>query len=198
LPPADFEAAARALPPRTGDAPREEDVLSSLLYPRVYADFANHWQQYENTSVIPTVNFFYGLQAGEEAAIEIERGKTLIVRYFTTGATHSDGTRTVFFELNGQSREVNVVDRSVEGVVKRSSKADPDNANHVAAPMPGKVSTVAAQKGQPVRAGERLLSIEAMKMETAVYSPRDTVVAEVLVAPGATVEARDLLVVLEG
>ncbi len=138
------------------------------------------------------------LQAGEEASIEIERGKTLIVRYFTTGAAHSDGTRTVFFELNGQAREVNVVDRSVEGVVKRNSKADPDNANHVAAPMPGKVSTVAARKGQPVRAGERLLSIEAMKMETAVYSPRDTVVADVLVGPGATVEARDLLVVLEG
>ncbi len=198
LPPADFEAAARALPMRTGDAPREEDILSSLLYPRVYAEFANHWQQYENTSVIPTVNFFYGLQAGEEAAIEIERGKTLIVRYFTTAATDSDGTRTVFFELNGQAREVNVVDRSVEGVVKHRAKADPDNANHVAAPMPGKVSTVAARKGQPVRAGERLLSIEAMKMETAVYSPRDTVVTEVLVAPGATVEARDLLVVLDG
>ena len=198
LPPADFKAAAEALPVRTGDAKREEDVLSSLLYPRVYADFANHWQQYENTSVIPTVNFFYGLQAGEEASIEIERGKTLIVRYFTTGAAHSDGTRTVFFELNGHAREVNVVDRSVEAVVKRNSKADPGNANHVAAPMPGKVSTVAARKGQPVRAGERLLSIEAMKMETAVYSPRDTVVADVLIAPGATVEARDLLVVLEG
>jgi pyruvate carboxylase len=196
LPPADFEAAARAVPARTGDRPREEDVLSWLLYPRVYAGFATHWQQYENTSVIPTVNFFYGLQAGEEASIEIERGKTLIVRYFTTGATHSDGTRTVFFELNGQAREVNVVDRSVKGVVKRNSKADPDNANHVAAPMPGKISTVAARKGQPVRAGERLLSIEAMKMETAVYSPRDTVVTDVLVAPGATVEARDLLVVL--
>jgi pyruvate carboxylase len=83
-------------------------------------------------------------------------------------------------------------------VATRNSKADPDNASHVAAPMPGKVSTVAARKGQPVRAGERLLSIEAMKMETAVYSPRDTVVTEVLVAPGATVEARDLLVVLEG
>jgi pyruvate carboxylase len=198
LPPADFEAAARAIPARTGDAPREEDVLSSLLYPRVYAGFATHWQQYENTSVIPTVNFFYGLQAGEEASIEIERGKTLIVRYFTTGAAHSDGTRTVFFELNGQAREVNVADRSVEGVVQRNSKAEPGNGNHVAAPMPGKVSTVAARKGQPVRAGERLLSIEAMKMETAVYSPRDTVVSEVLVAPGATVEARDLLVVLEG
>jgi pyruvate carboxylase len=198
LPSADFEAAARALPVRSGHTPREEDVLSSLLYPRVYAEFAAHWQQYENTSVIPTVNFFYGLQAGEEAAIEIERGKTLIVRYFTTGATHSDGTRTVFFELNGQAREVNVVDRSVEGVVARNSKADPDNANHVAAPMPGKISTVPARKGQAVRAGERLLSIEAMKMETAVYSPRDTVVADVLVAPGATVEARDLLVVLEG
>ena len=199
MPPADFEAAARALPVRTGDTPREEDVLSSLLYPRVYADFATHWQQYENTSVIPTVNFFYGLQAGEEAAIEIERGKTLIVRYFTTGAAHErrHTDRVLRAERTGarghRRRSIGRGEWS-SGIRKRI----PNNANHVASPMPGKVSTVAARKGQPVRAGERLLSIEAMKMETAVYSPRDTVVTDVLVAPGATVEARDLLVILEG
>jgi pyruvate carboxylase len=107
-----------------------------------------------------------------------------------------DGTRTVFFELNGQPREVRVVDRSVEGTVKRHPKADPDNLNHIGAPMPGKVSSVAVRTGQTLRMGERLLSIEAMKMETAVYSPRDVTVAEVLVTPGTVVEARDLLIVL--
>jgi pyruvate carboxylase len=197
LPPADFEAAARALPGRTGEEPREEDVLSSLLYEQVYADFAEHRQRYENTSAIPTANFFYGLQAGEETAVEIERGKTLIIRYLTTGDARSDGTRTVFFELNGQPREVNVADRSVEGVIARNPKADADNPSHVAAPMPGKVSSVAVRNGQAVRAGERLLSIEAMKMETAVYTSRDTIVKDVLVVAGATVEARDLLVVLQ-
>jgi len=197
LPPADFEAAARALPGRTVEEPREEDVLSSLLYPQVYADFAEYRQHYENTSAIATANFFYGLQAGEETAVEIERGKTLIIRYLTTGDARSDGTRTVFFELNGQPREVNVADRSVQGVITRNPKADPDDPTHVAAPIPGKVSSVAVRKGQAVRGGERLLSIEAMKMETALYSSRDTIVKEVLVVAGATVEARDLLVVLQ-
>jgi pyruvate carboxylase len=103
----------------------------------------------------------------------------------------------VFFELNGQPRAVNVVDRSASATVKRNPKADPDNAAHVAAPMPGKVSTVAVRKGQTIKKGERLLSIEAMKMETAVYSPRDAQVGEVHVEAGAAVEARDLLVVLK-
>jgi pyruvate carboxylase len=109
-----------------------------------------------------------------------------------------DGTRTVFFELNGQPREVVVTDRSGEAKMPRHPKADPDNPNHVAAPMPGKISNVAVAKGQQVKSGERLLSIEAMKMETAVYSPRDASVGDVLVKAGAIVGAGDLLIVLEG
>jgi pyruvate carboxylase len=147
--------------------------------------------------MIPTANFFYGLQPGEEASIEIERGKTLFVKFLTMGEVREDGTRTVFFELNGQPRAVNVVDRSVAATLKRNPKADPENVNHVAAPMPGKVSSIVVRVGQPVRAGDRLLSIEAMKMETAVYSQKDARVAEVHVEAGAVVEARDLLVVLK-
>ncbi len=147
--------------------------------------------------MIPTRSFFYGLQAGEEIAVEIERGKTLIIKYLTTGDVRADGTRTVFFELNGQPREVNVADRSAASTIERRPKADADDARQIGSPMPGTVSSVAVRKGQSVRAGERLLSIEAMKMETAVYSPRDTTVAAVHVAPGAIVEARDLLVTLD-
>jgi pyruvate carboxylase len=121
----------------------------------------------------------------------------LIVRYLTTGEVRDDGTRTVFFELNGQPRSVVVADRSVAAKIKPRPKAETDNANHIAAPMPGKVSSVAVKAGQSVKTGERLLSIQAMKMETAVYSPRDAVVAEVDVEPGAVVEARDLLIVLK-
>ena len=104
----------------------------------------------------------------------------------------------MFFELNGQPREVNVPDRSLEGKLHKQPKADPDDPAHVAAPMPGKISTVAVKKGQAVKAGERLLSIEAMKMETAVYSPRDAKIGDVLVKSGSAVSARDLLIVLEG
>jgi pyruvate carboxylase len=196
LPAADFDVAAREIQARTHREPGEDDVLSYLLYPQVFLDFQEHWREYGDTSTIPTANFFYGMQPGEETAIEIERGKTLIVKFLTTGDVKEDGTRTVFFELNGQPREVRVPDKSVEGILKRHPKAEPDNANHISAPMPGKVSSVAVKPGQKVAAGERLLSIEAMKMETAVYSPRDASVAELLVKAGAVVEVRDLLVVL--
>ncbi len=196
MPPADFAAAAKEIQAKTQKEPTEEDVLSYLLYPQVYLDFQKHWALYGDTSTIPTSNFFYGLQAGEEASVEIERGKTLIVRYLTTGNVREDGTRTVFFELNGQPRAVSVIDHSVAGTVKRNPKADPDNPTHIASPMPGKVSSVAVRTGQAVKKGERLLSIEAMKMETAVYSPRDGKVGEVHVAAGAAVDARDLLLVL--
>jgi pyruvate carboxylase len=197
MPPADFTAAASAVRSVTRREPRDEDVLSHLLYPQVFGEFARHERRYGDTSTVPTAAFFYAMQPGQEISVEIERGKTLIIRYLTKSDVHEDGTRTVFFELNGQPREVDVPDRSVQGTQKRHPKANADNPHHVAAPMPGKVSTIAIQTGQPVKAGHRLLSIEAMKMETAVYSPRDGVVAEVLVEPGRVVEAHDLLVVLK-
>jgi pyruvate carboxylase len=197
MPAADFTKAAEEIRVKTNQEPREEDVLSYLLYPQVFMEFVDHQLRHGDTSSIPTAPFFYGLQAGQEIAIEIERGKTLILRYLTTGDVRDDGTRTVFFELNGQPRDIRVEDRSVEGVLKRHPKADPGNAYHIAAPMPGKISAVVVKPGQALKAGDRLLSIEAMKMETAVYCPREASVADVLVAAGGVVEARDLLVVLK-
>ena len=172
--------------------------MSYLMYPQVFLDYDKHLKAYDNTSVIPTPAFLYGMQSGDEISVEIEPGKTLILRYLTTGEPRPDGLRTVFFELNGQPREVDVPDRTVEAKVAKRPKADPANPDHVAAPMPGKVSNVAVTVGMAVRAGDRLLSIEAMKMETAVYAPRAAKVAEVLVQPNSVVGAKDLLVVLEG
>jgi pyruvate carboxylase len=148
--------------------------------------------------VIPTPAYWYPLHSGDEITVEIEPGKALIVKYLTVGDPREDGMRTIFFELNGQPREVNVADRSLEASLHKHPKADPDDPNHVAAPMPGKISSVAVKKGQTVKGGERLLSIEAMKMETAVYCPRDAKVKDVLVSAGSTVAAGDLLVELEG
>ena len=196
LPPADLDAAAQTLREKIEREPRDEDVLSYLLYPTVFLDYAEHWRQYGDTTVIPTRNFFYGLQAGDEINVEIEPGKTLITRYLTTGDVREDGTRTVFFELNGQPREVTVTDRSAAVTLAPRPKADPGNPGHVAAPMPGKVSAIAVRQGQPVRAGQHLFSLEAMKMETAVSSPVDATVGEVLVTVGASVDAGDLLLVL--
>jgi pyruvate carboxylase len=193
----DLAATKKELVRKLDHPPTDDDVQSYLMYPQVFLDYEKHLTTYSDTSVIPTAPFFYGLQSGEEVGVEIESGKTMIVRFLTTGDAHDDGTRTVFFELNGQPRDVNVPDRSLEAGTHRHPKANPEDPNHVAAPMPGKISTVAVKKGQPVKEGERLLSIEAMKMETAVYAPRDSTVAEVLVKPGSVIVARDLLVVLE-
>jgi pyruvate carboxylase len=197
LPKANFAAVKKELSTKIHRQAEDTDVLSYLMYPQVFLDFDKHVRAYSDTSAIPTPNFFYGLAPGEEINVEIEPGKSLIVKFLTTGEPREDGTRTVFFELNGQPREVFVPDRSLGATLHKHPKADPDDANHIAAPMPGKVSTVAVKKGDAVKAGDRLLSIEAMKMETAVYSPRDAKVADVLVKPGSAISAQDLLVVLE-
>src|SRR5437764_6027271 len=130
------------------------------MYPQVFLDFEKSHRAYDNISVIPTPAFFYGLKPGDEFNVEIEPGKTLIVTYLTTGDPRDDGLRTVFFELNGQPREVTVPDRAREATAHRNPKADSDNPNHVGSPMPGKISAVAVTKGQEVKGGERLLSIE--------------------------------------
>jgi pyruvate carboxylase len=197
--PPDIDPAATAekLAPEIQRHPTPEEVLSYVLYPQVFTDFAQHVQEYDNTSVLPTTTFFYGMQAGEEISVEIERGKTLIIRYLTTSDVHEDGTRTVFFELNGQPRAVAVRDESAGKVAPERRKADPAERGHVAAPMPGKVSRVNVTQGQRVKEGDALLSIEAMKMETTVYSPRAGVVGEVLADAGATVETKDLLVTID-
>ncbi len=196
LPKVDLAKATAELAAKLGHAPTAADVMSYLMYPQVFLDYDAHLKQYDDTSVIPTPAFLYGLAAGDEISVEIEPGKTLILRYLTTGDARPDGLRTVFFELNGQPREVDVPDRTVEAKVAKRPKADPANPDHVAAPMPGKVSQVAVTAGMAVRAGDRLLSIEAMKMETAVYAPRAAKVVEVLVQPNSVVAAKDLLVVL--
>ncbi|MDZ7615521.1 MAG: pyruvate carboxylase [Patescibacteria group bacterium] len=197
LEPVDFTKTRQELELKIGYEPSDRDVLSYLLYPQVFLDFAGHREKFGDTSVIPTRVFFHGLQSNEEITIEVEPGKSLIVSYHTSGDVHEDGARTVFFELNGHPRSVRVVDHSVEGNLHVHPKAEPDNPDHVGASMPGKVSRVTVSKGDEVKRGQGLLSLEAMKMEAAVYAPRDATVAEVLVETGSVVAAGDLLVVLE-
>ena len=147
-------------------------------------------------SVLPTPVFFYGLARGDELIVDIERGKTLIISFLAVGEADDDGKRTVFFELNGQPREVKVTDRSLAPSGPAKRKADEGDPAHVAAPMPGLVVAVSADEGDRVSRGDRLLSIEAMKMETGVFAERDGVVAEVLVAAGTQVDTKQLLMVV--
>jgi pyruvate carboxylase len=193
LPPADFAAARKELERRLKRAVSAQEVVSHLLYPRVFGQFAEHQEKYSDTSVLPTPVFFYGMKPGEEMSVDIEPGKTLIVKFLTVGDPHPDGTRQVFFELNGQPREVVVVDRALSAGGRAHPKADADNADHVGAPMPGLVVRVTVVPGEEVEKDQKLFTLEAMKMETTVYALRHGRVAEVLVKPGTLVEAADLL-----
>jgi pyruvate carboxylase len=197
LPPADFAAARCQLEEQLQRGVREREVVTHLLYPRVFPEFAEHQRQYSDTSVLPTPLFFYGMEPGEEVSVEIEKGKTLIVKFLTVGEPHPDGSRTVFFELNGQPREVQVLDRSLQVVGKAHAKAEPGNPLQVAAPMPGLVVTVVVTAGEKVGRGQKLLTLEAMKMETTVYAEQAGRVTEVLVKPGTQVDAGDLLLRVE-
>lgn len=198
LPPADFGKAKVDLEGKLRRPPTEHDVISYLLYPKVFADFAEAQSKYSDLSVLPTAAFFYGLQKGDEVSIEIERGKTLIIKFLTIGEPQQDGRRVVYFELNGQPREIFVTDKSLSaGAIKTRAKAEAGNAKHVAAPMPGAVVAVAVAIGDELAAGQKLLTLEAMKMETTLYAERAGKVAEVLVRPGTQVEGGDLVIRFE-
>lgn len=198
LPPADFDATKRELEAKFKRSVNDREVVTHLLYPRVFPDFVAHQQEFSDTSVLPTPVFFYGMAPGEEISVDIEPGKTLIIKFLTTGDPHPDGRRLVFFELNGQPREVLVLDRSLGEVVKTHPKAEPGNSAHVGAPMPGLVVTVTVAAGEEVAAGQKLFTLEAMKMETTIYADRAGRVAEVLVRKGKQVESGDLLMRYEG
>jgi pyruvate carboxylase len=198
LPPTDFAAARGTLEQQVGRSVNERELLSYLLYPRVFPDLAAHQMKYSDTSVLPTPTFFYGMEPGEEVSIDIERGKTLILKFLATGDPHADGSRTVFFELNGQPREVVVIDRGLAGKVAAHPKAEPGNPLQVGAPMPGLVVRVAVEAEEQVVAGQKLFTLEAMKMETTIYAERSGTVAAVLVHAGTQVDAGDLLLRYEG
>jgi pyruvate carboxylase len=197
LPPVDFKAVGNELQKTLGRQANMQEVLSYLLYPKVFNEFMAHHQMYSDVSILPTNVFFYGQEPGQEVAVEIERGKTLIVKFLTVGDPHPDGRRTVFFELNGQPRSINVRDLSLEPEEKQRTKADRSDPKQVGAPMPGLVVTVSVKLGDSVPAGQKLLSLEAMKMETTLYAERAGKIVELLVKPGTQVDANDLLLRIE-
>ncbi len=193
---ADLEAERKAAAEKTGKRVIDDFALASyLMYPKVYTDFAKTEDTYGPTSALPTPVYFYGLPVGEEIHVELEKGKTMVILCQAIGDADEEGLIRVFFELNGQPRVVKVPDRANAGAVIAKRKAEEGNPNHVAAPMPGVVSTLAVRAGQAVKAGDVLLSIEAMKMETAIHADRDGTIAEVLVHAGSQIDAKDLLVV---
>ncbi|WP_165074957.1 pyruvate carboxylase [Paludisphaera rhizosphaerae] len=200
LPPADFAAIRKKVAEIMGvDDPAEVsefDVLSYMMYPRVFPDLVKHKDKFSDTSVLPTPLFFYGAETGEENAFEIEPGKTLIIKLLAVGEPHADGKRTVFFELNGQPREVEIADRSLASSVVETPKADPSDPMQIGAPLPGLIVGVAVAVGDPIRKGQKLFSIEAMKMETTINADRAGRVVELPARVGLQVKTGDLLLKL--
>jgi pyruvate carboxylase len=196
LPAANLEHEQQAFEKRLGHSAQRNDLLSYLLYPDVFLKYDKFRQTYSDVGVLPTPAFFYGLKSGEEVTIEIEAGKMLIVKFLTASDPHPDGTRTLFFELNGQPREVNVRDRALRVVERAHPKADPADAGQVPAPTAGIISGVAVQTNHAVERGAKLLTLEAMKMQSNIYAPISGRVTKLLVSPGQHVEAKDLLVMI--
>ena len=171
--------------------------ISYLMYPKVFSDFAARQEEYGPVSSLPTPQFFYGMKPGTEIAVTIETGKTLVVRCLAIGETDDEGNVKVFFELNGQPRTAKVADRMAKSGANKHPKAEVGNPLHVAAPMPGMVSSLIVEVGQQIEAGDVLLTIEAMKMETAIHAEADGVVKKIITPVGTQIDAKDLMIELE-
>ncbi len=197
LEPVDFEAERAKVEAKVHHPVDDKRLMSYILYPHIYPEFDRHLQRYSDASVIPTPIFFYGLEPGQETSLDIEPGKTLIIKLNAVGRVHTDGTRHIYFELNGNARSVVVRDQSVvTGIVERE-KADVSNPKHIGAPMPGKVLKLNVKPGAEVKGGDILIVTEAMKMETNIRAREAGKIAGVRCKEGDSVEKEDLLIVME-
>ena len=198
LPPVDLEKTrARVQDELEGKAIDDEDLNGYLMYPKVFMDYMGRHRLYGPVRTLPTRTFFYGMEPGEEITAEIDPGKILEIRLQALSETDEKGEVKVFFELNGQPRNIRVPNRLVKAETIARPKADAANPNHIGAPMPGVVASVAITAGQAVKQGDLLLTIEAMKMETGLSAERDGVVKAVHVGVGQGIDAKDLLIELE-
>ena len=193
LKPLNFKKIADELSTKLKRDATMDDVFSHVMYPEVFADYVKKVNASGDLSVLPTPAFFYGMKPGQEVAIEIEPGKTLFIRMVNVGAVDAEGKRAVTFELNGMSRQLSVVDRSVKPTVKARVKADPAKLTEVGAPIPGLVTALSVSVGAKVAKGDKLCVLEAMKMQTTIYAPCDGTVDEIPVQVGDAVESKDLL-----
>jgi pyruvate carboxylase len=175
----------------------DQEFASYLMYPKVFASFCDARRRFGPVCALPTPTYFYGMKPGDEINVTIEEGKTLIVRLTAIGDVEEDGAVRVYFELNGQPRVITMADRRHRQTRIHRRIADPADENQIAAPMPAVVSALAVRQGQMVRAGELMVTLEAMKMETAILAPRDCSIRELLVNAGQSIDAKELLLVLE-
>ena len=197
LAPLDLDGLTRKLEDKHGRKMRSHDVISAALYPRVLDEYFTKLNAHEDVSILDTPVYFYGMEIGQEIWVELEQGKTLVVSLQAIGDADANGMRTVWFELNGQARQVSVRDKSRATTVATRRKADKGDANQVGAAMPGTVIAVHCKEGEAVREGTPLLTIEAMKMETVLRATKVGRVKQVIAGVKSAVQAEDLLVLLD-
>jgi len=173
------------------------DFLSYKLYPKVFTDAYNHHVKYGNVMNIPTKNFFYGMEIGEEIIVELDRGKNILVSLMLRGEPDDAGNVSIYFKLNGQLRNVIIKDKSVKVDKVENVKVDTSNPKEVGAPLQGLLSNVLVKKNQEVKKNQPLFVIEAMKMETTVTATEEGIVDRVLLQGGSLVNSEDLVLVLK-
>lgn len=197
LQPIDFDKEFKSFKEKYGDSVTQTDLLSYLLYPKVFEEYWNKKNLYGEVWHIPTLNFFYGLRNDEEVLIEIDKGKSILVRLLTSSEPDQEGRRKVFMRLNGQTRIIEIQDAGIKVTVHENEKADRSNPQHVAAPLQGKLSQFLIEEGEEVKPNQPLFIIEAMKMETTITALKPGKVGKLVLTAGKMVKADDLVLVLE-
>ncbi|MGO2082414.1 pyruvate carboxylase [Vagococcus sp.] len=192
----DFEQVKSELTKLIGYHPIDLEVISYLMYPQVFLDYVKMNETFGDVELLDTPTFFQGMRLGETIEARIEKGKTLIITLDEIGEPDIEGNRTLFFDLNGQRREINVKDQSIKSLVMKKPKAEPTNLLHIGATMPGSILEVLVKVGDEVHEGDALLITEAMKMETTLHANRTGKVKQILVASGEPIQSGDLLIEL--
>lgn len=172
------------------------DFLSYKLYPKVFTDYYNHRLQYGSVMNLPSKNFFFGMEPGEEIFVELDRGKHLLLEFRSKTSSDKDGMSTVFFKVNGQGRNIKVKDQSIHVEKAVHEKADPDNENHIGAPLQGSLSKVLVKKGEKVTKNQPLFIVEAMKMETTITATKNAIIERVALSENTMIDTDDLVVIL--
>lgn len=196
LEPVDFDKELKEFREEFGNDLELCDFLSYKLYPKVFENYIKFYREYGDVSVVPTPLFLYGMEMGQDATIEIAKGKTLLIRLLSIGKVNEHGKRTVFFKLNGQTRNIEVQDRSVKVDKIENPKVDKNNPDHIGAPLQGMLSKILVKKDDKVKKNQPLFVIEAMKMETVITAPHDCTVSSISLTEGTLVNTNDLVVVI--
>ena len=198
LPPVDFESIKKHLVEKYNYGDKSEEVMnqkaiSYALYPKVYEDYCEHFQMYNDVTRLESHVYFYGLRKGEETYLNIGEGKQLLIKYLEEGEPDENGVRTLTFQVNGMLRTVKIQDKNLEIKADRKLKADKTNPQHLGSSIPGTVGKVLVKEGDAVIENMPLLTVEAMKMETTVVSKITGTVDKIYVQQGDTVSQDDLL-----